>query len=139
MTVYSEGSSDDESMIISYCNYLTKEKTHDENSILINTGSTVSVFRNPKMLTDVRETGTTMRALTNGGYQDSSKQGILPSFFPLWLNEKSRINILVIKDIRKKFRVTADTSKAKEIVVHLSDTKKMVFKEAGTGLYVYNL
>ena len=120
VSVSSEEDSGDESMIISMCNYLAGEKTYGNNSILLDTGSTVSVFKNTKMLTDVKDSGTTMRALTNGGYQDSTERGVLPGFFPVWVNRSSRMNILAMSDVRKKFRVTIDTGQANEIVVHLS-------------------
>ena len=44
-----------------------------------------------------------------------------------------------MSDVWKKFRVTNDTEEANEIVVHLSDIQKMRFKEAESGLYVYEL
>ena len=80
-----------------------------------------------------------MRALTNGGHQDSTEKGILPGFFPVWVNRKSRMNILAWKDVRRKFRITADTGVANEIVVHLSDEKKMIFSEVESGLFIYDL
>ena len=91
------------------------------------------------MLTDIKDTGTTMRALTNGGFQYSTEKGILPGFFPVWVNRESRMNILAWSDVRRKFRITADTEEGNHIVVHLSETNKMIFKEAGSGLYVYDL
>ena len=126
-------------MIFSYCNHLVEGKSYDDNSILLDTGSTVSAFRNTRMLTDIMDAGRTMRALTNGGHQDSREQGILPSFFPVWVNRGSRMNILAWRDVRKRFRITADTEKGDEIIVHLSNKKKMVFKETDGDLYVYNM
>ena len=67
------------------------------------------------------------------------KKGILPGFFPVWLNEDSRIKILAWKDVREKFRITADTAKANEITVHLGGDKKMVFEEMELGLYLFGL
>ena len=69
-----------------------------------------------KMLTDVKKVSTTMRALTNSGYQDSDHKGILPGFSPVWVNKQSRLNILTWCDVRKKFRITADTEKNNNIV-----------------------
>ena len=47
----------------------------------------------------------------------------------MWLNKNSRLNILAWKDVRKKFRITADTAKSNEITVHFSDGKKIIFEE----------
>ena len=91
------------------------------------------------MLTDVKQTKQVTRALTNGGYQDLTKQGILPDFFPVWVNEESRLNILAWRDVRKRFRITADTACANEITVHLDGGRKMKFKEVESALYLYRL
>ena len=81
-----------------------------------------------------------MRALTNGGYQDSDHQGILPSFPPVWVNENSRVKILAWSDVRKKFRITANTKDGNQIVVHLTNGKKMIFAgEVKSGLYLHEL
>ena len=139
ISVNSDAKSDDESVLLSFCNHLSATKTYDEGDILLDTGSTVSVFKNTKMLTDIKPSKQTMRALTNGGFQDSNTKGILPGFFPVWVNKDSRLNILAWKDVRERFRITADTSNANEIVVHLNNDKEMVFKEVESGLYLYQL
>ena len=115
----SDEESDGESVILSFCNHLSEVKKYSNTDILLDTGSTVSVFNNRKMLTDIKTTPNTMRALTNGGFQDSNMRGILPGFFPVWFNSESRLNILAWKDVREKFCITADTGAANEIVVHV--------------------
>ena len=126
----------DKDLITSYCYHLDDLAQHDEDSILIDTGSTVSIFNNEEMLTNVREVSQTMRAITNGGHQDSNKKGILPGFFPVWVNPHSRLNILAWSDIRRKFRITADTAESNEITVHLENDRKMKFEEVKSGLYL---
>ena len=49
-----------------------------------------------------------MRAYTNGGHQDSVYKGYLPGFFEVWYNPQSMLNILSMKDVRKKYRITMD-------------------------------
>ena len=131
--------SEEDSLIIFFNHHLSQGTSYNEGDILLDTGSTVSVFKDSKMLTDIHETKQTMRALTNGGYQDSTKKGILPGFFPVWYNQDSRIHILSWKDVRGKFRITADTDKGNVIVVHLGDGKTMVFEEVDSGLYLYRM
>ena len=121
ISVDSEIRSEDSSLIVSFCNHLSSKKEYDEWDILLDTGSTISVFKTKKMLTDVKPSKETMRALTNGGFQDSKMRGILPGFFPVWVNEQSRLNILAWKDIRERFRITADTAVADEVIVHLDN------------------
>ena len=79
-------------------------------SVLIDTGSTVSVFKNKEVLRNITKSATALRAHTNGGFQDSVLQGHLPGFFKVWYNPHCMVNILAWSDVRKKFRITADTS-----------------------------
>ena len=109
MTVGSDAESEEDSIIVSYCNHLSEQELYEDTAILMYTGSIVSVFKNKKMLTDVEKVPMMMRALTNGGHQDSSYyKWIFPGFFPVWFNEDSRVNILAWKDIRKKSHIAAD-------------------------------
>ena len=119
----------DNEIVVSYCYHLEGMDEHGDSSILLDTGSTISVFKNEKLLTNVRNVSQTMRAITNGGHQDSTRKGILPKFFPVWVNPRSRMNILSWKDVRKKYRITADTAESKSITVHINDDKKMLFSK----------
>ena len=60
--------------------YQNKFNSIPDTCILIDTGSTISVFKNKHLLEDIGKNNNTLRAYTNGGYQDSSLQGHLPSF-----------------------------------------------------------
>ena len=56
-----------------------------DTSVLIDTGSTVSVFKNKEVLRNITKSASALRAHTNGGFQDSTLQGYLPGFFKVWL------------------------------------------------------
>ena len=103
VSMKSDADTDEESVIVSYCNHMAGEVKCDDTAILLDTGSTVSVFKNRKMLTDIETVQVKMRAVTNGGHQDSNEKGILPGFFPVWVNQNSRLNILAWRDVRRHF------------------------------------
>jgi hypothetical protein len=77
--------------------------------ILLDSQSTISVFRNPNLLTNIRPGNRVLRAVTNGGCQDSKLIGELPSLGAVWFNMDSIANILSLADVRKVCRVTMDT------------------------------
>ena len=52
--------------------------------ILIDTGSTMSIFNNPIMLLNIRKSKKTMRAYSSGGHQDSNQVGDFPGLFTVW-------------------------------------------------------
>ena len=49
------------------------------------------------------------------------------------------VNILAWSDVRKKFRITADTSLEAAIQVHLGNKEHVKFKELKNGLYLGDL
>jgi len=101
--------------------YKRTARKYGNTSILIETGSTFSVFNNSKMLLNIRPSGRTLKAYTNGGRQDSKWIGDLPGFFPVWYNPKSMINILAWADVCDKYCITADTWEGKYSTVHLDE------------------
>lgn len=57
-----------------------KEQKYKDTDILQDTESTCSVFKNTYMLMNVKKSDTIMRAVSNGGHQDSRHVGHLPGF-----------------------------------------------------------
>jgi hypothetical protein len=110
----------------------------DPTWILLDSQSTISVFKNPNMLTNIRKSDRTLRAITNGGYQDSNMVGDFPNLGEVWYNCNSIANILSLADVRKVCRVTMDSGIASSINVHRLDGSVMTFYEHESGLYVYS-
>ena len=109
---------------------------YPDTAVLIDSGSTCSVFKNKSMLKNVREHTHMLRAYTNGGHQDSIEVGDLPNFFQVWYNPKSMLNILALADVISKFRVTMDTDIASAFNVHLHDGTILNFKQVASGLFL---
>ncbi len=110
----------------------------DPKWILLDSQSTISVFNNATMLRNIRKSGHTLRALTNGGHQDSNMIGDFPNLGAVWYNPDSIANILSLADVRKVCRVTMDSSNEPALWVHRLDGSVMKFAEHDSGLYVYD-
>jgi Zinc knuckle len=109
----------------------------DPDWILLDSQSTISVFRNANMLTNIRPSGRVLRAITNGGHQDSTMVGDFANLGEVWFNADSLANILSLADVRKVCRVTMDTLHEPTITVHRLDGTVMQFVEHASGLYIY--
>ena len=107
-----------------------------DTSVLIDTGATVSVFKNREVLRNITKSTSALWAHTNGGFQDSTLQGYLPGFFKVWYNPRCMVNILAWSDVRKKFRITADTNEEPAIQVHLGNGERETFRELKNSLYL---
>ena len=115
-----------------------KASSIDPQWILLDSQSTISVFNNASMLTNVRKSNHTLRALTNGGHQDSDMVGNFHNLGVVWYNPASIANILSLADVRKVCRVTLDTYDEPALCVHRLDGSIMKFIEHDSGLYVYD-
>jgi hypothetical protein len=110
----------------------------DTNWILLDSQSTISVFRNAAMLTSIRESDHMLRAVTNGGHQDSNMVGDFPSLGEDWYNRESIANVLSLADVGKVCRGTMDSLAEPSMYVHRLDGTGMRFLKHLSGLYVFN-
>ncbi|KAI2505105.1 Reverse transcriptase (RNA-dependent DNA polymerase) [Fragilaria crotonensis] len=115
----------------------TERLWHRPQWILLDSQSTISVFNNASMLTNIRKSDHTLRALTNGGHQDSDMIGNFHNLglFGTTLTPSPTYSLA---DVPKFCRVTLDTLEEPSICVHRIDGSIIKFAEHGSGLYVYN-
>jgi hypothetical protein len=111
--------------------------TIDPTWILLDSQSTISVFKKKDMLRNIRRAPHVLRAITNGGYQDSNMVGDFPNLSEVWYNAHSIANILSLADVREVCTVTMDSSLSPSMNVHRKDGSIMSFVEHPSGLYIY--
>jgi hypothetical protein len=81
--------------------------------------STISVFNNASMLVNIRKSDHVLRALTNGGLQDSDMVGDFNNLGTVSEQPVPLPTVLSLADVRKVCRVTLDTSEEHALCVHL--------------------
>jgi hypothetical protein len=106
--------------------------------ILLDSQSTVSVFKNRHLLTNIRASPNPLRVHTNGGVQFSTQMGTVRNFGDVWYNPESLANILSMAEVSKVCRITMDTFVTKAMHVHRADGSLMTFQEYSNGLYFYD-
>jgi hypothetical protein len=78
-----------------------------DHYVLLDSDSTVSIFRNLHLLTNIREVDPPLFLETNGGgNQISTQMGTIPNFGDVWYNPDSIANILSLAHVRKHRRVS---------------------------------
>ena len=90
------------------------------------------------MLKNIRPGARVLRAVTNGGFQESTLVGDFPNLGEVWFNPDSIANILSLSAVRKICRVTVDTTAEAAMIVHRLDGSQMKFREISCGLYVFS-
>ena len=79
------------------------------NWILLDSESSISVFRNPKLLHNIHHMTDGVCVYTNGRYQDSTMHGDIPNFGTVWFNLASMANILSLAHVTSVCCVTMDS------------------------------
>ena len=105
--------------------------------ILLNNQSTCDIFRNSKLLRNIRKTPKTMKVTGNGGSITTNRQGHLKHYGYVWFDERAITNILFLKNIKKKYRVTYESSENGTFTVHKPDAL-LHFVMHQDGLHYHN-
>jgi hypothetical protein len=111
-----------------------------DHLVLLDSDSTVSIFCNADLLTDIHDVDESLVLVTNGGTQISTQKGMLPNFGPVWFNPNSIANVLSLAQVRSVRRVTMDSHISPAFHVHKSDGSgtTTVFSEHPSGLYLFD-
>ena len=101
--------------------------------------STVNVFQNRKFLTNISDSGKTMKIHCNAGTATTRLVGNLPGYGEVWFHPEGIANILLLSKLKQKYRVTFDSKNGNKFVVHKGDGSTRIFSESKQGLYYYAL
>ena len=107
--------------------------------ILLDSQSTVCVFNNKHLLSNIRTSPRPLEVSTNGGPQISTLIGDIKNFGTVWYNPDSLANILSLAEVRLRCRCVMDTALEPAIHVHKSNGTIMTFTEYKSGLYFYDV
>ena len=107
------------------------------NWILLDNQSTVDVFQNRKFLTNIRDSGRTMKIHCNAGTAITRLVGNLPGYGEVWFHPEGIANILSLSRVKDKYRVTFDSKNGNKFVVHKDDGTTRIFSQSKQGLYYY--
>lgn len=116
----------------------SKIVTLPDHWILLDTQSSISVFRNAAMLSNIRPADSPLTVYTNGGAQRSTHCGDITNLGTVWYNPRSIANILSLAQVRRVCRVTLDTAVEPALVVHKTTGGTMIFREMSSRLYVHD-
>ncbi|KAI2491042.1 Reverse transcriptase (RNA-dependent DNA polymerase) [Fragilaria crotonensis] len=108
--------------------------------ILLDNQSTVDVFCNKRMLSNIREHTNAMDIHCNAGITSTKWIGELKGYGTVWYNPSGIANILSLSRVKEHgYRVTFDTSEGNAFHVHKSDGDVRVFSQSAKGLYYFDV
>jgi hypothetical protein len=92
------------------------------------------MFCNEKYVSNVRKTNKVLKIGTNVGPMISNMICNLTLLGTVWYNENSISNMISLSDMKRRCKVTMDSSKDKALLIYLPD-KIVCFQEMSNGLY----
>jgi len=116
------------------CNMNDKAGIPD-NWILLDSQSTVDMFKNKKLLKNINDAKKALSLHCNAGIAMVNKIGDLPGYGTVWFYEDGIANILSLNNIKKKYHVTYDSTACDCFEVHKADSTKFVFKPSKKGIF----
>jgi hypothetical protein len=70
----------------------------------------VDVFINPRLVKNIHMTNTIMHIHCHSGALSTRLQAMLPGYGTVWFDPNGIVNILSLSNVKKKYRVTFDSS-----------------------------
>ena len=106
------------------------------NWILLDNQSTVDVFCNGDLLTNIREDSKSMDIHCNAGVVSTNLIGDLAGYGTVWYHPTGIANILSLSRVKEHgYRVTYDSNGGNNFIVHKPDGTNRIFMESDRGLY----
>jgi len=104
-----------------------------KNWILLDSQSTVDVFSNKKLITNIRESKRVLTLHCNAGKVSVTQKGDLRGYGTVWYYPESIANILSLYNVQKEHRITFDSADGTRFTVHKEDGSTHVFKPSKKG------
>ena len=103
--------------------------------ILLDSQSTVDVFSNPKLLTNIHDARRNLTLYCNVGKAIITKKGDLKRYGAVWFYPEGIANILSLSNVQKKHRVTYDSTLDEGFLVFKADSTARSFRPSKKGLF----
>ena len=115
----------------------TDDKEECKPDILLDCGSTISLFKDKQFLKGLRDAKRSLRMNTNAGSKWVTQEGNIPGYGPVYYDDAAISNLFSMSEIiNRGYRITFDSAKENVFYVHLPLGEVIRFPVNKKGLYV---
>ena len=93
------------------------------------------MFSNPKLLTNIRDAKRSLTLYCNACKAVITKKGDLNGYGTVWFSPEGIANILSLGNVKKKHRVTYDSTRDEGFLVFKADGTARTFRPSKKGLF----
>ena len=104
--------------------------------IILDNGSTIDLFGNKKLVSDIRKSNHTLKMATNAGCKENKLKGNVPGYGEVWYDKRAIANVFSSNNMAQRHRITYDSGKEDAFIVH-KDGKQIKFEASKNGLYYF--
>ena len=90
----------------------------EQRTILLDSGSTMSIFYDKCLVYDVRKPEQAVKITTNVGSRIVTEQAMVPGFGRVWFDERAIANIFAMQDLKQQHHITYDSEVEDAFLVH---------------------
>jgi hypothetical protein len=116
------------------------DNTKLKDMLLLDNQSTIDLFCNKQLVTNIRKVCDTMTVMGNGGKLTTRKKADFKGYGKVWFDERAITNILSLKNVSQKqgFKVTYDSTGKQGFAVHKPNGKITNFHMHPDGLHYHD-
>ena len=106
--------------------------------LLLDSFSTVDLFCNKNLVTKIWKSKKSMTVKGDGGDLKTHKKAYVKNCGEVWFNERAITNIMSLKNVKEKFRVTYDSDRDGTFTVHKPNGVNIKFGMHRVGLHCHD-
>ena len=104
--------------------------------LLLDNQSTCNIFCNKALVTKVWKSKSSITVQGNGGSITTNTKAFAKNYGEVWFGTRAITNILSLKNVKNKYRVTYDSETEDVFTVHMNKGRVMQFKMHKDGLHI---
>ena len=108
--------------------------TQEEDVIILDTGSSIGIVKDEKLVENITTSNTLLELATNAGRKNITQEAEVPGYGTVWFDNDVLANIFSFAELKDKYAIMYDLCKEDSVLIHMED-KIVKFKGTPDGLY----